>query len=95
MEQDQKEPLVSHELSENDLEMLHQEFLKNPSSTQLKFNFAWGLVNSTSKDNFATAIALFNEIYNDSPSRRREVPLSLLSLVFVSPGPCRIQAWKL
>jgi hypothetical protein len=80
MEQDQKEPLVSHELSENDLEMLHQELLKNPSSTQLKFNYAWGLVNSNSKEHFATAVGLFNEIYNDSPSRRREVSLPVLNL---------------
>lgn len=76
---DQREPLVHQELSENDLEMLHQEFLKNPKSTQLKFNYAWGLVNSNSKQHFTTAVGLFTEIYNESASRRREVIHFLLN----------------
>jgi hypothetical protein len=74
-EHEQTKLLVSHELSDYDLEMLHQELLKNPASTQLKFNYAWGLVNSNSKRHFSTAIGLFNEIYAESPSRRREVLL--------------------
>ncbi|KAI9321598.1 hypothetical protein BX666DRAFT_1851114, partial [Dichotomocladium elegans] len=39
---------------------------------QTKFNYAWGLIKSKSRDQIGQGITLLTEIYTDSPERRRE-----------------------
>ncbi|CAO1619751.1 unnamed protein product [Jaminaea pallidilutea] len=68
---DAETPLTPAELSV--LEAQYQkELASGHASTQSRFNLAWGLVKSRSRDDTARGIGLLTEIYRSDPPRRRE-----------------------
>lgn len=61
-------------LKEYEISFLREEYqaeLPTPS-IQTKFNYAWGLVRSSSTQDQEKGVALLQDIYSESPSRRRE-----------------------
>jgi len=66
---DAETPLKSSELA-----VLSQQYISEGDSvsTQTKFNYAWGLVKSSSRADQQHGVALLSEIFRSSPDRRRE-----------------------
>jgi mitochondrial fission 1 protein len=62
---------LSHPLLPTEVSLLRKEY-ENNSSTQTKFNYAWGLIRSTTRTEQRQGLVLLEEIYKDTPSRRRE-----------------------
>ncbi|KDN49580.1 mitochondria fission 1 protein [Tilletiaria anomala UBC 951] len=63
-------------LSPSELSVLrmqyHSELSSGHATTQTKFNYAWGLVKSTRRDEMAAGVDLLTDIYRSDPPRRRE-----------------------
>ncbi|KAK9450674.1 uncharacterized protein V1518DRAFT_411409 [Limtongia smithiae] len=61
-------------LTRDELDVLRTQYVKEEPfvSIQTKFNFAWGLVKSTRREEQALGIRLLAEIFRDAPERRRE-----------------------
>ncbi|KAE8213908.1 hypothetical protein CF319_g1339 [Tilletia indica] len=63
-------------LSPAELDVLRLQYDKEVASghvtTQAKFNFAWGLIKSSRRDEMAEGLTLLTDIYRTDPPRRRE-----------------------
>ncbi|CAN8102255.1 unnamed protein product [Discula destructiva] len=57
-----------------ELQVLRAQYEKEGDmvGVQTKFNFAWGLVKSTRRDDQQLGVVLLSEIFRTSPERRRE-----------------------
>lgn len=65
------------ELSGAELKILEESYKRAAASrskvpSQIKFNYAWGLVRSKSKQDKEKGIELFEDIYDEDLERRRE-----------------------
>ncbi|KAJ3578301.1 hypothetical protein NPX13_g2270 [Xylaria arbuscula] len=61
-------------LREEELQVLRAQYEKEGDmvGVQTKFNYAWGLVKSNSRNNQQTGVRLLSEIFRVAPERRRE-----------------------
>lgn len=61
-------------LNPAELQVLRAQYEKEGEmvGVQTKFNFAWGLVKSTRRDDQQLGVMLLSEIFRTSPERRRE-----------------------
>nr|POE85383.1 mitochondria fission 1 protein [Quercus suber] len=61
-------------LSAKELQVLRAQYEKEGEyvSLQTKFNFAWGLIKSSSRGDQQQGVLLLSGIFRDSPDRRRE-----------------------
>jgi len=61
-------------LNAAELQVLRAQYEKEGDmvGVQTKFNFAWGLVKSTRRDDQQLGVVLLSEIFRTSPERRRE-----------------------
>ncbi|KAI1304556.1 mitochondria fission 1 protein [Xylaria venustula] len=61
-------------LREDELQVLRAQYEKEGDmvGVQTKFNYAWGLVKSNSRNNQQTGVRLLSEIFRVAPERRRE-----------------------
>ncbi|KAI0470191.1 mitochondria fission 1 protein [Xylaria cf. heliscus] len=61
-------------LREEELQVLRAQYEKEGEmvGVQTKFNYAWGLVKSNSRNNQQTGVRLLSEIFRVAPERRRE-----------------------
>ncbi|KAH0565201.1 mitochondrial membrane protein [Trichoglossum hirsutum] len=61
-------------LKPDELKVLRSQFEKEGEyvSVQTKFNYAWGLIKSSSRQDQQTGVRLLSEIFRSSPERRRE-----------------------
>ncbi|KUI56873.1 Mitochondria fission 1 protein [Cytospora mali] len=61
-------------LNPAELQVLRAQYEKEGEmvGVQTKFNFAWGLVKSTRRDDQQLGVILLSEIFRTSPERRRE-----------------------
>ncbi|KAJ4390584.1 mitochondrial membrane protein [Gnomoniopsis smithogilvyi] len=61
-------------LNPAELQVLRAQYEKEGDmvGVQTKFNFAWGLVKSTRRDDQQLGVVLLSEIFRTSPERRRE-----------------------
>ncbi|BFZ59426.1 Mitochondrial fission 1 protein [Saitoella coloradoensis] len=63
-------------LKEEEIEVLrrqyHHQLESNHVTVQTKFNYAWGLVKSTKREEQAEGVRLLTDIFRDAPERRRE-----------------------
>ncbi|KAK6430348.1 Mitochondrial fission 1 protein [Oleoguttula sp. CCFEE 5521] len=61
-------------LKDSELAVLRSQYEKEDPypSLQTKFNYAWGLIKSTSRDDQQDGVRLLSEIFRASPDRRRE-----------------------
>lgn len=62
-------------LNSDQIEILRQQVLNEGgeiSSIQSRFNYAWGLVRSTNKEDQMLGVKLLTDTYKESPMRRRE-----------------------
>ncbi|KAK4504741.1 hypothetical protein PRZ48_002703 [Zasmidium cellare] len=57
-----------------ELQVLRSQYEKEGEyvSLQTKFNFAWGLIKSSSRDDQQEGVRLLSDIFRASPDRRRE-----------------------
>lgn len=61
-------------LNQAELQVLRAQYEKEGEmvGVQTKFNYAWGLVKSTRRDDQQLGVVLLSEIFRTSPERRRE-----------------------
>ncbi|KAI1333083.1 mitochondria fission 1 protein [Xylariaceae sp. FL0255] len=61
-------------LRDDELQVLRAQYEKEGDmvGVQTKFNYAWGLVKSNSRNNQQTGVRLLSEIFRVAPERRRE-----------------------
>jgi len=63
-------------LSYDELQVLRLQYQKEYSQShvtvQTKFNYAWGLIKSPTRENQVEGVGLLQEIYRSEPTRRRE-----------------------
>ncbi|KAK8119537.1 mitochondrial fission 1 protein [Apiospora kogelbergensis] len=61
-------------LKPDELQVLRSQYEKEGDmvGVQTKFNYAWGLVKSNSRNDQQTGVQLLSEIFRVSPERRRE-----------------------
>ncbi|KAI8635215.1 mitochondria fission 1 protein [Xylariaceae sp. FL1651] len=61
-------------LREEELQVLRAQYEKEGDmvGVQTKFNYAWGLVKSNTRNNQQTGVRLLSEIFRVAPERRRE-----------------------
>lgn len=61
-------------LKPEELQVLRSQYQKEGEfvSVQTRFNYAWGLIKSNSRQEQQTGVQLLSDIYRDSPERRRE-----------------------
>ncbi|KAH8167078.1 mitochondria fission 1 protein [Xylaria telfairii] len=61
-------------LRDEELQVLRSQYEKEGDmvGVQTKFNYAWGLVKSNSRNNQQTGVRLLSEIFRVAPERRRE-----------------------
>jgi mitochondrial fission 1 protein len=61
-------------LKPSELAVLRNQYEKEGAyvSIQTKFNYAWGLIKSTSRNDQQEGVRLLSEIFRNSPERRRE-----------------------
>ncbi len=61
-------------LKDGELSVLRRQYESEEGfvGTQTKFNYAWGLIKSTSRHHQQEGVRLLTEIFRDSPERRRE-----------------------
>ncbi|KAI9867475.1 MAG: mitochondrial membrane protein [Trichoglossum hirsutum] len=61
-------------LKPDELKVLRSQFEKEGEyvSVQTKFNYAWGLIKSSLRQDQQTGVRLLSEIFRSSPERRRE-----------------------
>ncbi|KAI0099960.1 mitochondria fission 1 protein [Nemania sp. FL0031] len=61
-------------LRDDELQVLRAQYEKEGDmvGVQTKFNYAWGLVKSNSRNHQQTGVRLLSEIFRLSPERRRE-----------------------
>jgi len=61
-------------LKPEELQVLQSQYEKEGEyvGVQTKFNYAWGLIKSSSRQDQQTGVRLLSEIFRTSPERRRE-----------------------
>ncbi|KAI6781413.1 Tetratricopeptide repeat 11 Fission 1 protein [Emericellopsis cladophorae] len=61
-------------LNSNELDVLRSQYEKEGEMVgiQTKFNYAWGLVKSTNRNDQQLGVRLLSDIFRHSPERRRE-----------------------
>jgi len=61
-------------LKPEELQVLRSQYEKEGEyvGVQTKFNYAWGLIKSSSRQDQQTGVRLLSEIFRTSPERRRE-----------------------